>query len=249
MLDFKNKNILIAGSGGIGRELVKTLNDEGANLYLIDINSDLLSELKNAFPAIRQTLSCDFNNVREIEQTVSGLNPEAGGFDGFVYSAGITGSRPLNLTNYDSALKVMNINFFAFVEMVRCVIKKRLYNPAFSIVGLSSVGAFLGNASQTAYCASKAAMNGAVRAMAIELAKKAVRINTIAPGTTDTPMFREAEKDLISNSEAFKKRLERQYLGLCAPKDIVNSILFFLSDMSRMITGSCLTVDGGKLTS
>ncbi len=92
-------------------------------------------------------------------------------------------------------------------------------------------------------------MNGAVRSIAKELAPKGIRINTIAPGTTDTPMFRAAEKDFGKDSNAFNERLGRQYLGLCQPEDIANSVAFLLSGMSRMITGSCLGVDGGKLTS
>ena len=117
-----------------------------------------------------------------------------------------------------------------------------------SIVGISSVAAILGNPAQTAYAASKAAMNGATRCMAKELSNKGIRVNTIAPGTTDTPMFRRAEA-AYGDSEVFTSRIDRQYLGLCQPIDIANSVAFLLSDMSKMISGSCLGVDGGKLSS
>ena len=120
---------------------------------------------------------------------------------------------------------------------------------ALSIVGISSVGAYLGNSSQPAYCASKAAMNGAVRSIAIELAPKGIRVNTVAPGTTDTPMFKNAKDDIGVDSEVFQRRLDRQYLGICQAEDIANAVVFLLSSMSRMISGSCLAVDGGKLTS
>jgi NAD(P)-dependent dehydrogenase (short-subunit alcohol dehydrogenase family) len=192
---------------------------------------------------------CDFSKVAEIEEKINGVVKENGAFDGLVFCVGIDASRPFKMCKYDYMLKAMNINFFSFIELLRAITKKGNYNRCgLSVVGISSVGAYLGNPSQTAYTASKAAMNGAVRSIAKELYSKGVRINTIAPGTTDTKMFREAESAL-SDSDGFKSRLDRQYMGLCKPSDIANGILFLLSDMSKMISGSCLNIDGGKLTS
>lgn len=91
-------------------------------------------------------------------------------------------------------------------------------------------------------------MNAAVRCMAKELAPKNIRVNTVAPGVTDTPMMRAAE-EYGAGSEAFKQISLRQYLGPCDPSDIANAVVFLLSDLSRKITGTCVPVDGGKLTS
>ena len=249
LMDFSGKTILLAGIGGIGAAVAELLGQQGASLYVVDIDAEKLENAKLCNNAIKHCAVCDFSDINSIEGTVKELQKVSGSLDGFVFCSGITASRPFKLAKYDSMLNVMNVNFFSFVEIVRCVTKKGNYNSNMSIVGISSVGAFLGNASQTAYCASKAAMNGAVRSIAIELASKSIRINTIAPGTTDTPMFRIAEKEFGSDSEAFNRRLQRQYLGLCQPEDIANAVAFLLSDMSRMITGCCLGVDGGKLTS
>ena len=247
--DFSNKKILIAGVGGIGSAVVSLLASLNAELYLLDIDVDKCNKLTLDYKNVKGYLGCDFSNVNGIEIKIDEIIAQAGPLDGFVFCSGITASRPFKMAKYDAMLNVMNINFFSFVEIVRCITKKKNCNIGMSIVGLSSVGAILGNPSQTAYCASKAAMNGAVRSIAKELAPKGIRINTIAPGTTDTPMFRAAEKDFGKDSNAFNERLGRQYLGLCQPEDIANSVAFLLSGMSRMITGSCLGVDGGKLTS
>ena len=88
-------------------------------------------------------------------------------------------------------------------------------------------------------------MDGAVRAMAPELAKKGICINTVAPGMTNTKMY----EDFISQfgEESIERILieKRQFRGICEPEDIANAISFLLSDAARLITGTCLPVDGG----
>ena len=248
-LNFSGKQILLTGIGGIGEEVVATLSSMGASLILVDIDEDKLNSICNSIQNIKCTYTCNLGNVETIEPLVNNIVKENGAFDGFVFCTGIGGTRPFKNANYQSMLQVMNINFFSFIEILRCLTKKGNYNGKLNAVALSSVGSILGNPGQTAYCASKAAMNGAVRAIAKEMAPKNVRVNTIAPGTVETPMFRDAEASFGTGSAAFTSRLERQYLGLCEPSDIANAVVFLLSDMSRMITGSCLGVDGGKLTS
>lgn len=96
--------------------------------------------------------------------------------------------------------------------------------------------------------ASKAAMNSAVRCIAKELAPRNIRINTVAPGVTDTPLWQECLK-VNGGSEEYKQILRRQYLGICQPEDIANTVVYLMSDLSKMVTGSCISVDGGKLSS
>jgi len=249
LMDFTGKKIVITGVGGIGLETAVLISKLGARVSLIDINeSALTNATKKLGESCISSYECDFSDVNSISALVKRIVKEIGSVDGFVFCAGITESRPIKIANYDSMKRVMDINYFSYVEFIRNLTLKGNYNEGMSIVGISSVGAFLGNPAQTAYAASKAAMNGATRCLAKELAPKGIRVNTIAPGTTDTPMFRQAAEN-HSDSEAFLNRLERQYLGLCKPIDIANGVAFLLSNMSSMITGSCLGIDGGKLSS
>lgn len=248
-LNFSGKQILLTGIGGIGEEVALTLCSLGASLIIVDIAEEKLNTLQESNANIKKTYVCNLRDVESIEPLITTIVKENGAFDDFVFCTGIGGTRPFKNANYQSMLQVMNINFFSFIEILRCLSKKENYNSSLNVVALSSVGGILGNPGQTAYCASKAAMNGAIRAIAKEMAPKRIRVNTIAPGTVETPMFREAESSFGVGSDAFASRLERQYLGLCEPSDIANAVVFLLSDMSRMITGSCLGVDGGKLTS
>lgn len=248
-LDFTGKDIVLAGAGGIGSATAILLASLGSKMILLDVAEDKMRETIEQLPGEgHKYYVCDFSIIESIEPVISQLIQENGPVDGYVHCTGIGSVRPLKMSKYDFMLRVMNINFFSFVEVVRCLTKKGAFNEGMNIVGVSAVGAYLGNATKTAYCASKAAMNGAVRCLAKELAPKGIRLNTVAPGATDTPMAREAI-DYRDGTDEQRVNELRQYLGICQPTDIANGVAFLLSDMSRMITGTCLPVDGGKLTS
>lgn len=250
MLDFRGKKIIVAGVGGIGFEVAKMLNSLGAELVVVDVSKEnLQATLSSLALENKRGCCCDFSDVSNIEVFVQQIVQENGCFDGFVYCVGVGSVRPLKMSNYKFMREVMDVNFFSFVEMVRCLSKKGNYNPkGMNVVGISALGAFLGNSTKTAYCASKGAMNAAVRCMAKELSVKNIRVNVVAPGVTDTAMSRETE-NYGSDSEEHKLILKRQYLGMCSPLDVANAVVFLLSDMSKMITGNCIPVDGGKLSS
>lgn len=249
-LDFTNKSIIISGAGGIGAATAKLLNSLGAQIILIDINEQNMdSTLDSLIGDSNKCYVCDFSIVEGIEPIIKTIVKDNGPIDGFVHCVGTGAVRPLKMSKYDFMLKVMNINFFSFVELARCLSAKGNFNPkGMNMVGISAVGAFIGNSTKTAYCASKGAMNAAIRCMAKELAQKKIRVNAIAPGTTDTLMAREA---LIYREGTDEQQINelRQYLGTCQPEDIADAVAFLLSDMSLKITGTCLPVDGGKLSS
>ena len=249
-LDFTGKQFLITGaSTGIGKETAILLSNFGAKIILVSL---VENELQEAVSALKGEghfyYHYDLNNVDGIEPLMKEIITNHGAFDGFIHCAGIAEVRPLKLSNYSFMQRVMNINFFSFVEISRCITKKNAFNKGMNIVGVSALGAFLGNSTKTAYCSSKAAMNSATRCMAKELSSKGIRVNTVAPGVTKTRMFDDFG-GMEMDSDESRAIVERQYLGICQPVDIANSIAFLLSDMSRMITGSCIVVDGGKLTS
>lgn len=249
VMDFTGKTIVLAGAGGIGSVTAQILASLGARMVLLDVLEDKLKEVIDSLQGEGHTYYvCDFSAVDTIEPLLAKVIKEQGAVDGYVHTTGVGSVRPLKMSKYDFMLNVMNINFFSFVEVVRCLSKKGAYNPGMNIVGISAVGAYIGNSTKTAYCASKAAMNSAVRCMAKELAPKGIRLNTVAPGDTDTPMSRQAA-EYRDGTDELRFNQMRQYLGQCQPSDIADGIAFLMSDMSSKITGTCLPIDGGKLTS
>lgn len=250
IIDFTGKTFIISGAGGIGAETARLLHSFGAKIILLDIKEEnIVKTLSELSGEGHGNYVCDFSDVESIELVIKNIVKDHGPMDGFIHCVGIGAVRPLKMSKYDFMLKVMNINYFSFVEIVRCLsIKGNFNSKGMNVVGISALGAFLGNSTKTAYCASKGAMNAAVRCIAKELASKKIRVNTVAPGVTDTPMASIAE-DYGSDSEEHKAILQRQYMGICQPRDIANTVAFLMSDMSKMISGSCIAVDGGKLSS
>ena len=245
LFDFSGKNILIDGAGrGIGLEVARILNSLGANVILVDSNKEVLDEALSAIGSSNCSGKVfDLGNHGEIINLIKEIVQENGPIDGFVHCVGVRCRRPINLLSPDVLKQVMDINFVSFVELVRCITKKGNFNRGLSIVAVSSISAKTGGVSVTGYAASKAAIEGAIRCLAHELASKGVRLNTVQPGQTLTPAY----KELIGDSK--DPVLDRQYLGLAEANDVANSIAFLLDDASRMITGASMPIDCGFYTS
>lgn len=245
----EGKLFLITGaSGAIGGAIAKALDKKGAKLILLARNTCKLETfLKEELTQVHHILvEMDLEPVDSIAEKIKILSKGHGKIDGFVHAAGVGDVRPLKMTTPAFLHKILNVNFVSFIEIIRALDSPRVRGEALRIVGISATGAFLGNSTKTAYCASKAAMNAAVRCLAKELANKNIRINTVAPGATYSKMMDDV-LNLPGGAEALENITERQFLGICKPEDIANGVLFLLSEDSRMISGTCLPIDGGKL--
>jgi NAD(P)-dependent dehydrogenase (short-subunit alcohol dehydrogenase family) len=248
-LDLNGKQILIAGGAkGIGRETGKVLSQYGAKIIMLDIDSlELVKALKSFAGIGHSGLQFDLSNVNGIEELIASVVKENGPFDGFVFTVGVRSRRPLSLTSPKILNEILNVNFTSFVEIVRNITKKKNFNKGLSIVGISSISSQVGHQSVTAYAASKAALDSAVRCLAKELSKKNIRLNTVVPSTINTHVY----KEFVSSqgkSDQHNGLFERQYLGIGEPVDVANVIAFLLSNSSKFITGSAIPIDGGYLT-
>ena len=165
MLKFQNKKIVIAGAcGGMGKAVSAMLAQGGAQVIALDLNEDALTQLYQQLNGEGHCYRvCDFGNIEGIEPVIDDVIKRCGPVDGFVHCAGTGEVRPLKMSKYPYMLSVMNVNFFSFVEIVRCLTKRKAFNPGMSIVGVSSIGAFYGAPTKVAYTSSKAAMNAAVK--------------------------------------------------------------------------------------
>ena len=241
MIDYiqmKDKHVLITGgASGIGRQTAITLSELGARVAIMDLQEE----------GLKETLSMLSGEGHTMEDLIIGIIKETGAFDGFVQCAGIVKNLPLINYKYERLHTIMLVNFYSFFEIVRILSKKGRFNDGMSIVGISSVAATQGATAQAAYGASKAAMNGAMRCMAKELGEKGIRLNTVLPAATNTAMYSEymALKANMRETEVKIEANPRQYLGMNAPSDVANAIIFLLSPASRKITGVQLPVDGG----
>ena len=246
--DFTGKRMLVTGaSSGIGAAISKTLADAGAEVILVAKNVEKLVAAAESM-GVQAYYPIDLSDVPNIAGQVETIVKERGPLDGFVHSAGIGTVRPIKMCTYEYMKQMMDINFFSFIEIVRTITKKKNFNEGMGIVGISSVAALEGNQSKTGYCASKAAMNSAIRCLAKELSPKKIRVNAVMPGITRTAIFDQI-MDNGGDSEDLKGILQRQYLGICEPDNIASTVAFLLSEEANYITGSAIAVDSGRLSS
>ncbi|MFK7049197.1 Cyclopentanol dehydrogenase [Flavobacterium columnare] len=244
--DFSSKFVLITGAGsGIGRKTAVFLSKLGAKLLLIDINQESLIMTRDLCQK-REVflLSYDLSNLSGLKTELESKIKEHGKLDAMVHIAGIPCVQPLKILKYETVEKVMTINTTAALELSRIFSSPRNNNGKNSaIVYISSVYGLVGSAANVAYSMSKSALHGITKSLAIELASKKIRVNCIAPGFIKTEMLDDVSK---SFDEDYDNRLEMLHpLGLGEAQDIANAISFLISDMSKWITGSIISVDGG----
>lgn len=245
LVDLRNKKILITGSSsGIGRGTAILLSKLGAKIILTARREEALRETLEMLEGDGHSFYLlDVRQTDTIDECVKKIVMDNGSLDGMVFCTGIGGGRPLQQFKPLVVQDMMNVNFGSFVEFVRAVTKKKRFNPGMRIVGISSIAAVQGDKAHTIYSASKAAMDGAVRCMAKELAEKDICINTVAPAMVKTVLFDAFIKK--NGEDAMQKVLTRQYLGTAEVEDVASAIAFLLSGAARFITGVCLPVDGG----
>ncbi len=248
LIDLTDKRILVVGaSQGIGAQVALTFSKLGAQLILAARNEEKLKNVLKGLEGDKHQYYCmDVKQLGMLESSVKEIVDKTGSLDGMVYCAGITDDRPLTMAKPPVVQEVLQTNLQGFIELVRCVTKKKNFNPGMRIVGISSTSSLRGTRAHAIYSASKAGMDGAVRSMAVELAEKGICINTVAPAFINTEMY---EKTLNGAGEkALEDKLKRQYLGLGQTEDVANAVAFLISPAARFITGNCLPVDGGLLS-
>ena len=241
-LNFDNKTIIVTGAGsGIGRETSLVLAREGANVVMMDINAEGLAETATFGGERCHPLTIDLTNEKDVTEAVSQTVEKYGKLDGLVHCAGISSRKPLNVLSKDGFSKVMDVNFFSFVELVKQCAKKRHINDGASIVVMSSISSIRGYKAKTEYCVSKAAVDAFVRCMALELADRRIRVNSVMAAEVLTPLALKAhETNAMVGASDFEAPL-----GPSDPYEVANTIAFLLSNATKTITGTSLLIDGG----
>lgn len=236
IIDLDNKLVIVTGAGsGIGRETVRVLAEEGAVVVMMDISDEGLAETAAIGGERCYPITIDLTDAAAVSVTVAQIVAEHGKLDGLVHCAGISSRKPLNVLCKEGFSKVMDVNFFSFVELVKQCAKKKHFNVGGSIVVMSSVSSIMGYKAKSEYCVSKAAVDAFVRCMAQELAPQNIRVNSIMPVGVDTPMGRRAAElsENVGSSEYNNGALVR-------PIEVANTIAFLLSHATMSISGAAI---------
>ena len=188
----------------------------------------------------------DLNNLDEIENMIDNICSDGRKLNGLVHSAGISQTMPLQYLKLNDLKNIMSVNFYSFVELVKHFSKRKYNDNGGSIVAISSISSKVGARGLAAYCASKGALESAIRSMALDLAPKNIRINSVAPGMIATQIY-DGLKEIVNNKDFEAELNKRQIMGVGKPEDVAYAAAFLLSDASKFITGTSMIVDGGYL--
>ncbi|MDC3076405.1 3-oxoacyl-ACP reductase FabG [Paracoccaceae bacterium] len=243
MNNFKNLNILITGaSGGIGTSLSKAFSSTNANLFLLGSSNEKISMLQEELPSKENIrfFTVDLSQRENVNDFCDSIIDKFGGISVVINNAGITQDN-IFMRMSDSAWdKVFAINLDASMALCRKFIRGMVKNKWGRIVNISSVVASTGNPGQSNYVASKGALNGLTKSLAIEVATRGVTVNCISPGFIDTAMTAKLTDDQKS------KIIEKIPMGrMGTGGDISSLALYLVSDEASYITGQNIHVNGG----
>ena len=240
MISFKDRKILITGATGtIGKALVKKFVSLEGKVLATGTKTEKLETLKKEFPDI-SVLKFDISEHSKIEEFIENVSSQLVGLDVLVNNAGINMDN-LSLRMKDEEWKkVIDVNLGSTFFLCKYAIKKMLKNKYGRIVNITSIVGHTGNLGQANYAASKAAIIGMSKSLAIEYAKKNITINCVSPGFIQSNM---TDKIVESIKAVLTSRIPMSKLG--TGEDVSNTVAFLSSDAASYITGQTLHVNGG----
>ena len=240
MINFKNKKILVTGAtGGIGKTLVQKFVSLEGNVLATGTKTEKLDALKKEFPNIN-ILKFDISDHSKIEEFIENVSSQLVGLDILVNNAGINMDNLSLRMKDDEWKKVIDLNLGSTFFLCKYGIKKMLKNKYGRIVNITSIVGHTGNLGQSNYAASKAAIVGMSKSLAIEYAKKNITINCVSPGFIQSNM---TDGIVESIKAVLTSRIPMAKLG--KGEDVANTVAFLSSDAASYITGETIHVNGG----
>lgn len=240
MADKNNKAILITGSSrGIGKATAILLAEQGYNIVLhCNKNIDKAKAVQEEIGNNARILQFDISNREQTQEILTKDIEENGVYFGLVLNAGIAKDNVFPAMEDDEWDSVINTNLNGFYNVVKPLILPMIQSRQKGrIVTLSSVSGLSGNRGQVNYSASKAGIIGATKALSLEVAKRGITVNCVAPGVIESDMTEDLPKDRVLDMIPMKR--------FGTAEEVANVIGFLVSDKASYITGQVISVNGG----
>ncbi len=256
-LSLQNKKIIIsAGASGIGWATAKVCLSRGAIVYLCDIDTKSLKKIQK-HPLNNKRLfsyECDASDEDEVSNFFNKINKKTKKIDALINNVGIAGPtgtiEKLSSDDWERTLKINVITHFYFTKLAIPMLKN---NKGGSIINISSTAGIMGFALRSPYAASKWAIIGVTKTLAIELGKFKIKVNAICPGTIKGDRMDRVIKDKAKFLKVSKKIIEKDFLSMASinswisQEDIANMCSFLISKDSEKISGQVFPVDGNTI--
>ncbi len=239
-MKLKNKISVVTGAGqGMGRTMVQHFVELGAIVYAVDVNAQALEETVKDLAGKAHAVVCDITNETAVTELMARIEQEQGHLDILVNNAGIGSMDSFLDTPLETWQRVINVNLTGAFLCSREAAKLMVKAGKGSIINFSSTGALTGEG-PSHYVASKAGMMGLTRSTARELAPSGIRVNSLVPGATDTPMMAGIPQEWMDSMIA---GIPLGRLG--TTMEIARVVAFLGSDDASFITGQNIAVNGG----
>jgi NAD(P)-dependent dehydrogenase (short-subunit alcohol dehydrogenase family) len=236
--------IVTGGASGLGLAAAKKFVENQVRTIIIGRNERNLRTIAETLGELCAYKVFDLNNLKGIPGLVSGIIEEFGQVDILVNNAGINLKKNFAEVTDEDFQQIIQTNLTSVFVLSREVVKVMLPKKAGVIINISSMAAQYGIPYVIAYTASKSAIEGMTKAMAVELSPQGIRINCVAPGFIATNM---SAKALDNDPQRKQKVLSRTPMGyLGDPDDVAEAIFYLASDAAKYVTGVILPVDGGN---
>jgi len=244
---FSNKSILVTGAAsGIGAASATRFAQEGASVLLCDINEKGLADVSNQIRGAGGHAETQLLDVRDSQQcaaAVARAQQLFGGLDVLANIAGIALCKHVTDITDDEWRRLVDINLNGVFFMTRAALPLLVERKG-NIVNMSSSAGLVGQAYNSAYCATKAAVTMFTKSLALEYAKRGVRVNAVCPGGVLTPLM----QNFSIPADADQSLMLRLFplLDMGQPEEIAAAVAYLASAEARYITGIALPIDGGQ---
>jgi len=236
--------IVTGGGSGLGLAIAKAFTENNVQTIIVGRDEEKLKTAKEQLGENGFYKVCDLSSLSSIPALIENILAEFGKIDILVNNAGINQKKVFEEVTDEEFQRILTTNVTAVFSISREVVKDMLKRKSGCIINISSMAAQYGLPKVIAYSASKTAIDGMTRAMAVELSPNGIRVNAIAPGFIYSAM---TEKALNSDPERKAKVFNRTPMGhMGQPEDIGAAALYLASDAAKYVTGVVLPVDGGN---
>ncbi|MBF9149830.1 SDR family NAD(P)-dependent oxidoreductase [Novosphingobium jiangmenense] len=246
-LDFTGKTVLVTGGGvGIGRAIAEAFAGAGASVVIAEIDPANADAAEAAMPTAR-VIRCDVRQRGVGAMLAERIAAETGKLDVLVNNVGhFVHARPFAMLEEDEAEEILDVNLGQLLRMTKAMIPLlRKGAPGSSIINVTSIEAHRGIPYCSVYAAAKWAVTGFTKSLALELGPEGIRVNTIAPETTDTPQVALDYMIPPANRAHEERWIPLGRFG--QPGDCAGAALYLASPLAAWVTGSTINIDGGAL--